>query len=195
MLEKEAKVAVFLVVLLGVLWLFDASDNYITGLQAANTEAVDVEITLVKGYNLISLPVTPSDTKTGTIIKGIKDDVSAVYYLVSDTNEYIEYTPAGSYGLSRMEPGKGYIIEAKKGVTLKVTGTPYEFQPITLKEDAGYMIGGEYKDIKLSNVLGTCSLKNIKTLSSLFDGSSEFAVITIDEETVLSSGKGYYIGS
>lgn len=161
-----------------------------------------IAIPLNNKFNLISLPVTPPDTAIATIIADIADKINVISYwdpvkgwLLYDVTTAQFVTDSFS-----LEPGKGYIFRMKEvsgavqTADLVITGIPYKFQPITLVATKWYMIGAPYADVKLSDVLGTCNLGNIE-LSTIDPSTVANIPIIVDSDTVLSSGKGYWIRS
>ncbi len=157
------------------------------------TPVSTVNITLVAGWNFISLPVTPSDNKVETIISAIKDSMESIWHYEGATGEWFAYITKGPSNLPALEPGKGYEIKMKEAATLEISGAPFKFQLINLAAGKNYMIGAPYTDTKLSDVIGTCNLEKLN-LSSI-DTNNNGIYITVNPDTLLSSGKGYWIKS
>ncbi len=153
---------------------------------------VVAEIPLATGWNFISLPATPSDKKVETITSAIKNKVESIWHYEGATGWFI-YAANVASNLLTLEPGKGYAIKMKEAATLEISGTPFEFQPINLAANKDYMIGAPYTDTKLSSVIGTCDLGKL-SLSSI-DTNNNKIPITVNPDTLLSSGKGYWIKS
>jgi hypothetical protein len=81
-------------------------------------------IVLYKGWNLFSLPVTPSDISTPKVLDSISDSYENVWAYVTQSDTWLCYDPRFPQlsNLHQIEPGKGYSIKMKKTATLRVSG-------------------------------------------------------------------------
>jgi len=100
------------------------------GEVTAVVAGVSHDITLIEGWNLISLPLIPESSAIETVLAGIMDDVISVwYYDAADPNPVPEerwrsYDPEHSEvaDLHTIEDGKAYWIRMAKGADLTVVG-------------------------------------------------------------------------
>jgi hypothetical protein len=93
----------------------------ITVAQSAKT----VNIALSVGWNLISIPVLPSNTAIATVLSGIAGKYSIVWGEFNPTTTaWKNYNPTkGTNSLTVMEPNKGYWINVTEACTLTVSGS------------------------------------------------------------------------
>jgi hypothetical protein len=78
-------------------------------------------IALNKNWNLISLPIQPTDTDIADVLSGISGKY-AVVYAWNGTN-YETYLPGdASSDLKRMEAGRGYWVFMNQAVSLQIKG-------------------------------------------------------------------------
>ncbi len=149
-------------------------------------------INLVEGFNLISLPLSPSNKKIEVVTASINEYLETVSYY--DADKFLVYRPSlDTDTLLTLEPGKGYIVKMKKAAELRLEGTPYEFQPIVLNSNKDHMIGAPSSSVKLKDVLGSCNINKIRMTSVNTEGVQ--TSITVNSETALQPGKGYWIKS
>ena len=80
-------------------------------------------ITLVEGWNLISLPLIPLDRDIGVVLAGIRDDVKSVWYWDAAAGHWHSYKPGGPEDLTEMRDGKAYWINMEAAQTLDIAGT------------------------------------------------------------------------
>jgi hypothetical protein len=84
------------------------------------------DIGLVPGWNLISLPLIPTNDSIQNVTAGIQNKINTSYgiwYYGSSTPKWFSYTPGGSFDLTKMQAGKGYWIYMDSSTTLTVTGS------------------------------------------------------------------------
>jgi hypothetical protein len=79
-------------------------------------------ITLVEGWNLISLPLIPLDPHIDVVLAGISDDVKAVWYWDAAAGHWHSYKPGGPQDLTKMEDGKAYWIDMEAAQPLDIAG-------------------------------------------------------------------------
>ncbi len=81
------------------------------------------DISLLEGWNLISLPYTPEDPSIEVILADISDNVLIVYGFDAETDEWFSYFPGfpGST-LIEMADDMGYWIYVDSDVTLTIYG-------------------------------------------------------------------------
>jgi hypothetical protein len=83
-----------------------------------------VEISLLQGWNLISLPLQPVNVKPEEVLSSISGNYTVVYEYDVTTGNYLEFAP-DSLGntMSSMEARKGYWIYMQRASKLSVVGT------------------------------------------------------------------------
>lgn len=82
-----------------------------------------VPITLAEGWNLISLPLEPSNTAIDVVTAGIADSCVSIWAFDPSTY-WTSYFPGGSgNSLTTMESGKGYWVNMSSAATLNVGGS------------------------------------------------------------------------
>jgi hypothetical protein len=82
-------------------------------------EFEDANITLVEGWNLISLPLIPLDSSVNAVVAGILDDVKSVWYW---SGRWYSFVPGGPSDLTSMRDGKAYWINMKAAQNLTLAG-------------------------------------------------------------------------
>jgi hypothetical protein len=75
-------------------------------------------ITLIKGWNLISLPLMPLKSTINVVLAGL-DDVISVWYWAG---RWYSFVPNGPSDLATMEDGKAYWIKMGANQTLQLAG-------------------------------------------------------------------------
>ncbi|MBT9143487.1 MAG: hypothetical protein DDT29_01895 [Dehalococcoidia bacterium] len=78
-------------------------------------------ITLVPGWNLMSLPLIPENPAIETVLAGILENVLRVWHYDAGTRQWRAF-PGGATPLTQMVDGKGYWINMKAAATLTVVG-------------------------------------------------------------------------
>jgi hypothetical protein len=81
-------------------------------------------IQLQKNWNLISLPISPSDTDIADVLAPINGLYAAVHAYANSNKEYESYYPGdASSKLKKMESGRGYWIFMNQAASLQIKGT------------------------------------------------------------------------
>ena len=129
------------------------NDNvYERTIWVQGTAVTAVNISLLTGWNLISIPVQPADTAVGTVLSGLGTKYDSVWtYNTSEDKWYKYYTdPAYSFlnDLTDIEPGKAYWIKASQDVDLSVEGTALSDTSVSL------VVGWNFVGLKKSEVIG-----------------------------------------
>ena len=78
------------------------------------------DIQLTAGWNLISLPETPSNSTIEVVLADIIDYVEIVWYYDGSTTTWYYFIPDGPQNLTEMTEGKAYWIEMTDANTLTV---------------------------------------------------------------------------
>ena len=110
------------------------------------TAHYEVQITLQSGWNLISLPLVPSDSLIGDLLKPLvtKNEVVSVWTYTSTPRVWQYYLPGKTSTLTTMVDGNGYWIYMTAADKLNVTGTviPNSHIPPTYPLVAGWNLLG-----------------------------------------------------
>ena len=77
------------------------------------------DVTLVQGWNLISLPLIPLDSSVNAVLAGILNDVNSVWYW---SGQWYSFVPGGPSDLTSMRDGKAYWINMKTAQNLTLAG-------------------------------------------------------------------------
>jgi len=78
-------------------------------------------ITLVKGWNLISLPLMPLNSTINVVLAGL-DDVISVWHWDVAIKDWRSFAPGAPSSLATMEDGKAYWIKMGANQTLDLAG-------------------------------------------------------------------------
>jgi fibronectin type 3 domain-containing protein len=90
-------------------------------------------ITLVPGWNLISLPVQPANTSIASVLSGIKGAYEAVWAYPNQTWQVYDPNDTAGSTLTTMQAGNGYWIKVTSGGTLSVAGSTPTSSPSLLE--------------------------------------------------------------
>jgi hypothetical protein len=83
-----------------------------------------VDIALVEGWNLVALPLVPTDTSIEVILADILDDINTVATYDGASDTWTNYSPSPAFDtLTDMVEDLGYWIKADDPCTLTVSGT------------------------------------------------------------------------
>jgi hypothetical protein len=92
-------------------------------LMGMNVVAETVSIALGTGWNLISFPVEPVDSKASTVFSTIEGKYAAVYTYDVGTGNYKAYVPGDSSStLQKIDTGRGYWVYMNSPAELSVAG-------------------------------------------------------------------------
>jgi len=149
--------------------------------------------TLYSGWNLISLPITPGDNSTSSVLASVWDDVNAVYGYNAETKQF--------ESASTMNPGEGYFVYATAGCTWEYSGTPpYTSMNTELKQGLN-MVGWlncskDDVDDALSSISGGYYyVAQWNTTAEKFDVYNPAAPSAFNDFTAMERGTGYFISA
>ncbi len=101
--------------------------------QEAIISANEYQVNLVSGWNLISLPIDPSNKSITSVLNSIDGKYLSVWaYGQSGWERYIVGAPGNT--LATMEPGRGYWVNMTQSATLTVTGSENFDKAVNLKK-------------------------------------------------------------
>ncbi|MEA2035894.1 MAG: hypothetical protein U9O94_00190, partial [Nanoarchaeota archaeon] len=120
-------------------------------------------INLKQGWNLISLPLIPSDQSTSTVLSSIEGNYKKIYYYDSTTKNWEVYNPHRTIfdqpnNLLQLNVGRSYWIDISTPTTLTITGYPLTEFSLDLATDWNF-IGYPY--LRGRNI--TLALSSIKS--------------------------------
>lgn len=79
-------------------------------------------ITLVHGWNLISLPIIPLDSSISAVLSGILDNVASVWHWDASTSRWYSFAPGVASDLTSIRDGKAYWVNMKAAQVLTLAG-------------------------------------------------------------------------
>ena len=144
--------------------------------------------TLYSGWNLISLPLTPSDNSVSAVLSGASYDAVYSYNAASKQFE----------GADVMNPGTGYFVHATDDCTWVYSGTAYTSMDISLEPGLN-MVGwlNCLKDVDtLSSISGDYYyVARWNTSAEKFDVYNPAAPSAFNDFTAMDQGTGYFISA
>jgi hypothetical protein len=174
--------AILTIVLLAVLFV------------ATIVRADTTTISLGAGWNLISLPLKPSDTNISAVMSSISGKYAAIYAYDSASASYKSYIPgASSNTLSTVELGRGYWVFMNSASTLTVNGTPTsEGVALTI----GWNLVGYNSTTERPIGAALNSVNNMVTAVYAFNNAAnsyEGYAPPLNALSTMSPGRGYWI--
>jgi len=151
-----------------------------------------IPISLSQGWNLISLPLTPADTATGTVLAGIIGNVVSVW-AYDQTNGWQSYFPGGAGNdLAVMTSGKGYWINMSSAGTLNATGSAPQTS-ISLVQGWNLVGYGGTDDTAVSTSLSGVNYISIWAYDQTIGWTSNFKDGVGNDLLTFSKTRGYWI--
>jgi len=169
--------------------------TYSPWLVASDGDSIDSDtITLVAGWNLISLPLIPTDADIDTVLADIVDNVDSVYSYNPD-GSWSYFIPDVSEDLTEMNDGEGFWVKMTAADVLVVTGYEYCKPAPEVPPDyevvAGWnLIGYKFTTANgiIDSYLGDVGGTNLQAIYGYNAGTGAYT-IPID----LNPGCGYWI--
>jgi hypothetical protein len=165
-----------------------------TGIFSGAALADTSNITLGVGWNLISLPLIPTDATIANVLTSVSSNVNSVWAYDANSGLWQSWNPILGGDLAVMTDGFGYWIDMAAARTLTITGT---VQPGAPAAPASYAVATGW------NLLG---FKEISTMQvGTYLGGTDFRCppiygygggswVTISTNTtLLQPGSGYWI--
>lgn len=103
----------------------DAESLAITVLELADI----TDISLSEGWNLVSLPLIPTDPSVTVVLADIAADVASVWSYDAATGLWASYSPGAPSDLTEMVDGKGYWMSMTASAMLAIDGTEMPVDP------------------------------------------------------------------
>lgn len=102
----------------------------------------EFNISLKKGWNLISLPIIPENKSISTVLGGLTEgSLDIVQYYDAETESWLAYKPGIGGNLSKLEDGKGYWVYMNSDQVLTITGSEWPAGGITVP--LSYAVAGK----------------------------------------------------
>jgi hypothetical protein len=145
-------------------------------------------ISLQKGWNLISLNIVPSNKSIDTIIRPISSFISEI-----KTSDAFWHNNQVSFlnSLATFTAGKAYYIYNSSSSTIQLSIQGTAMTPINFNASlkSGWnMVGCQYRQNKpFSSIIDLTTIKAIKDFDGFWDGS------TASQLLMMEPGKGYWI--
>ena len=156
------------------------------------------EISLVLGWNLISIPLQPTNTSIYNVLSSISGNFTSVWtYSSSSWQRYDLQGPAFLNNLATMEAGKGYWININQGDTLEVSGAS---PPTSTSLINGWNLVGYNSQTSKSIADATTSISgNFSSVWAYSSGSWQRYDLQgpafLNNLNTMEAGKGYWINS
>jgi hypothetical protein len=163
------------------------------------TVADNATVTLVPGWNLISLPIIPLSSAIADVLASVTTNVEAVWYYDGCTGEWGAYRANGDadFGLTTMEDGKAYWVcsNASGNINLLLCGyelpCPPAAPPCYCYCHCWNMVG----------FLSTTNMTLSAYIANLSPAGSDFGVLTytgggwqtVYDSTQMLPGLGYFM--
>jgi len=146
---------------------------------------------LYEGWNLVSLPLTPSDNSASSVLASVWDNVSAVYKYDATSKQF--------ESASTMDPGEGYFVHVTQNCTWTYSGTPYNSMSIELKKGlnmVGWLNCSEDISDALSSIEGDYwYVARWNAVSQSFEVYNPVAPSSFNDFTAMDRGTGYFISA
>jgi hypothetical protein len=140
------------------------------------------------GWNLISLPLTPSDNSVSTVLSGVSQD--AVMQYDATTKTFADATT--------MDPGIGYFVDVTSASTWEYEGTPVSSTSPGLKSGLN-MIGVPNCTMSVSDAMGPAADYRYVARWNADDQKYEVynpsAPSAFHHFTTMTAGEGYFISA
>jgi len=161
------------------------------------------DIQLKYGDNLIGLPLVPVDSNISSVLSAISTQVKDVWeFNPNDIDDHWKHYQPGKEeysDLKQMDAGKGYWINVKTNVTLRLTGTPVPENEIVSLKEGWNVAGWPYQSSQEINA-ALCALSigvdydQVSRLNNISKIQENFMIPpAVSDFTVLDPAKGYCI--
>jgi hypothetical protein len=141
---------------------------------------------LAPGWNLISLPLTPSDNSTSVVLSGVSD----VVYRYDATSKEFECP-------STMDPGIGYFVHVTTASTWEYEGTPVSSTSPDLKSGLN-MIGVPNCTMSVSDAMGSADYRYVARWNAVdqkFEVYNPSAPVAFHHFDTMEAGEGYFVSA
>jgi hypothetical protein len=158
------------------------------------TPELSATITLGNRWNMVSLPIQPTDNRSEQVLSSINGKFQAVYAFNSETQTYQSFIPgATSNSLSTLDAGRGYWFYMNEPVSLKITGTKASS---SVNLSANWNLVGFNRTSSMNIVQATSSISSKLSVIYHFDNATQsYQGYFPSQASALESldpGKGYW---
>ena len=169
----------------GVIWPITKEDGTFTCTGPADT----FDKTLMIGWNLVSLPLTPSDNSLATVLASIDGNYDAVNSYNAATNEFEDATT--------MDPGTGYFIHMTAGDTWSYEGQAFNSMSESLTTGLN-CVGWENTNASLPDALSSIDYRYVSKWNA---NDQKYEVYDVNAPSgfndfdMMERGEGYFIAA
>jgi len=151
-------------------------------------------ITLIEGWNLISLPLIPLDSAINAVVAGILDNVISVWHWDAAAKRWYSFAPGASSDLTSMRDGKAYWINMKAAETLHLAGTQMP-KGTQLPPAYDVVVGWNMVGFKstVSNVTAADYLEGTEYVRIYFFKNGTWDLIPAPYSEFMEPGLGYWV--
>lgn len=142
---------------------------------------------LPTGWNLISLPLTPTDNSVSTVLSGVTQN--AVKQYNADTKQFEDATI--------MDPGTGYFVHVTTAGTWQYVGTPESSTTTQLKSGLN-MIGVPNCGMSVGDAMGSTDYRYAarwNATSQSYEVYNPAAPAAFHGFTTMEPGEGYFVSA
>lgn len=141
-------------------------------------------IQLQAGWNLMSCNVRPEDSTIATLFH-TKDVLE-----IKDANAFwSKNNNASLQSLTKLTPGKGYLVKMNTAGTLSISGIPISETVPTITTSGWYLIGNPFQTIQpFSSIFSPSSCEIIKNFDGFWEPGG-----TTNSITTFEPGKAYFL--
>ena len=158
------------------MWVGDANDYQTLinvgdlQLSVATIPTVTQSISLVKGWNLVSFNVVPTDSSIASVFSTVLTNLSEI------KNADAFYSPSNSLAvfnsLKSIEQGKGYLVNMKAATTLAISGTQMAFtatKQLNTMKSGWNLVGCIYQaSTPIATAFDTTKISSVKNFSGFY---------------------------
>ncbi len=170
------------------------------------TTSASYSVDLTTGWNLISLPVVPTNTLVSSVLGSALNDVAKVQSIwkydpaTGDWNVYHPDNSGETSDFTTMTAGEGYWVDYRADATGTISGTGNLFQaggnvPPQKALSAGWNLIGYYQ---IENTINTTATKALSTVAGQWTqlrtyGNIDKQFHSVIGSTTMKPGEGYWI--
>jgi len=142
---------------------------------------------LPEGWNLISLPLTPTDNSVSAVLSGVTQNAVKQYNATSKQFETA----------TTMDPGTGYFVHVTSASTWSYQGSPESSTTAQLKSGLN-MIGVPNCTIDVGTAMGSTDYRYVarwNTTAQKFEVYNPNAPPAFHHFTTMEAGEGYFVSA
>jgi len=160
---------------------------YALGLKNQSTQT-DQTLTLVQGWNLISLYVSPTNKSIDSVFKAVNADIDEVKTFDAF---WKKGQSSNLNSLKAITDGAAYLVSMKNAASLHVLGTAISLPFAETLKTGWNLIGNPLSTLQnITTKVGTSPLQSIKNFDGFWKSSG-----TLNSITNFEPGKGYFMNA